>query len=114
MKPKSKKREKIQKKERWIKVCPNCGSDDVTTRGMISGRAFSNVNYCKTCGFQSSLFPEVKAEEVKKLAHKKPKFNPAQAPIIPRTRFPLWIRILFIILLAGMVFGYLNILFGLF
>lgn len=104
------KKVRAKKPERWIKVCPNCGSDDVTARGMISSRAFSNVNYCKSCGFQSPLFPEVRPEEAKKTGYKKPRFNPSQAPVIPRTSFPPWIRVLFIILLAAIIIGYIYIL----
>jgi predicted RNA-binding Zn-ribbon protein involved in translation (DUF1610 family) len=78
-----------KKTERWVKVCSNCGSTNVSDRGMISREAYSNVNFCKSCGFQSVLFPEIPWEEAKKISYKPPKFNPSQAPIMPQQRWTI-------------------------
>ncbi len=111
MAQRSEKRTTKKKSERWVKVCPNCGSKDVTVRGMIGRQAFSNVNYCKSCGFQSPLFPEVRPEEAKSIEYKKPKFNPSQAPILPRTRFPMWwIKLMSVIALSAIIVTYIYIL----
>ena len=110
MAKKSKKKTTKKRKERWVRVCPKCGSNDTTVRGMVAGRAFSNVNFCKSCGFQSPLFPEVTAEEAKKIKSKKPKFNPSQAPIMPRTEFPLWIRLLFFIVVSATIVSIIYVL----
>ena len=111
MAKKAKKETKRKTSERWVKVCPNCGSSDVTARGMIGSRTFSNVNFCKSCGFQSVLFPEVTTEEAKKIKYKKPKFNPSQAPIWPRTRFPMWwIKLMSILGLSVIIVFYIYML----
>lgn len=72
--------------ERWVRVCPKCDGLNVTDRGMISNRVYSNVNYCKSCGFQSPLFPEIKWKDAKKLAQHPPRFVPSQAPVIPERK----------------------------
>ena len=54
----------MAEKERWVRVCPKCGSEDVTTddkAGMwkFSGGTLSMYN-CRKCGFRGALFPEDK------------------------------------------------------
>ena len=48
-----------------------------------------NVNVCKSCGFQSVLFPEIPWEEAKKLPYKPPNFTPSQIPIMPEQRYTI-------------------------
>jgi predicted RNA-binding Zn-ribbon protein involved in translation (DUF1610 family) len=104
---KSSQKRKTKKRQRWVRVCPKCNSTDTAYRGMIRKRYFSNTYFCRSCGFHGPLFPEITAEEAKKLPHKPRKFNPSQMPVIPRTKFPLWIRILFIVLLIAVIlFGF--------
>jgi predicted RNA-binding Zn-ribbon protein involved in translation (DUF1610 family) len=78
-----------KKSEKLVKICPNCGSTDVSVRGMISERAFSNVNFCKSCGFHSVFFPEVPLEKAKKTPWKPPNFVPSQAPIMPQQKWTI-------------------------
>ena len=68
-------------KDRWVKVCPKCGSKEITNRGMISSRALSPNYVCQSCGHQSPLFPEIKAEEAKAIPDMPRKFTPSQLPI---------------------------------
>lgn len=62
-------------------ICPNCGSKEVSERGMIGRDAYSNTKVCLTCGFQSPLFPEITSDDAKKLPDKPKKFNPSYLPI---------------------------------
>ena len=71
------------KKERWVRICPKCGSKDVEARGMVWDLAYSQTWVCRTCGFQGSLFPEVKEDEALNIPEKLPKFNPSRMPIVP-------------------------------
>ncbi|MBD3389206.1 MAG: hypothetical protein GF416_08935 [Candidatus Altiarchaeales archaeon] len=68
-------------KEVWVKVCPMCGSKEVTSRGMISRRALSPNFICKSCGFQSPLFPELPLEEAGKIPDQPSVLVPSRAPI---------------------------------
>lgn len=65
----------------WVKVCPECGSKDVTPRGAISRSGYSPNYICQQCGFQSPLFPEVSPREAKKIRASRKNFVPAQMPI---------------------------------
>ncbi|MBI2675219.1 MAG: hypothetical protein HYX24_02080 [Candidatus Aenigmarchaeota archaeon] len=70
------------KRERWIRICPQCDSKEVTNRGMISRDALSPNYVCLTCGFQGPLFPEVSPKEAKKLEEKPRKFIPSRLPVL--------------------------------
>ncbi len=57
-------------KERWITVCPKCGSTDVSADfsnpvGVVTGR-FQNFKICNHCGYDSMIFPEVPESKVQK------------------------------------------------
>lgn len=67
-------------KQKWILICPKCGSKEVSERGMIGRNAYSNTKVCLTCGFQSPLFPEITLEEAKKVPDKPRNFNPSYLP----------------------------------
>lgn len=69
------------RKKELIRICPKCGSKEVTVRGMISRHAYSQNYICLTCGFQSPLFPKVSREEAEKLLDKPRKFVPSRLPI---------------------------------
>lgn len=106
-----KEKTKTEKKQRWIRVCPNCGSRDVTARSMIIKRAYSNVNYCKSCGFQCPLFPEVTEEEAEKIPFRPRRFNPSQAPVfLPAERSGRYKAIRYSLLIAMIAFYMLLLL----
>lgn len=56
---------KNPKRETLIRVCPRCGSRDVTSPRI--GRVITLGYLCSNCGFYSVLFPEVGLKEAKKL-----------------------------------------------
>lgn len=52
------------KKEEYVKVCPNCGSTDIrigqeSTRKITDAFGIDSEFKCGNCGFSSYLFPEV-------------------------------------------------------
>lgn len=47
-----------------VKVCPECGSMDVSPRTM-TGYISQPTYVCNRCGFQSTVFPEVDMDELK-------------------------------------------------
>lgn len=58
------------KKENYVKVCPLCGSTNITHR--IVG--YGTTLVCKDCRYENTFFPEVedsKVEEFKKNLKKK-------------------------------------------
>ena len=71
---------KKKTKEKYLRICPKCGSANVTLDSSnIGGWAlgtFSSVKYiCKKCGFINIVFPEIEIGNVedfrKKLKRKK-------------------------------------------
>ncbi len=60
----------MKEKQRWVRVCPRCGSRDIITddkAGMwkFSGGTLQMYN-CRKCGFRSALFPEEEASGQKR------------------------------------------------
>ncbi|MEJ5293233.1 MAG: hypothetical protein WHS82_06520 [Candidatus Methanosuratincola sp.] len=49
---------------RGIKVCPKCGSTDISPITM-TGYITQPTYVCNKCGFQSTIFPEVEASDLK-------------------------------------------------
>jgi predicted RNA-binding Zn-ribbon protein involved in translation (DUF1610 family) len=72
---------KIKKEEPYIKFCPKCNSKEVTHRGMIGTKSYSNAYVCLSCGFQSPLFPELPLHEAKNLPDKPKEFIPSRLPV---------------------------------
>jgi len=70
----------MKKEDIWIKVCPECHSKEVTSRGAISGRALSPNFVCQTCGFQSAIFPEIKLEDAEHLPNQPRNYVPSKMP----------------------------------
>ena len=68
-------------KERYVRICPMCKSKHVTERGAI-GKAYINSNVCLSCGFQSSLFPEVTRDEAKEIPDRPKRFVVSRLPIL--------------------------------
>ena len=66
-----------------VRICPQCGSTNVTSRGAISREAVSPNLFCKSCGFQGVLFPEAPIENLKKLKaeDKGNNFSPSQSAL---------------------------------
>ena len=58
-------------KERFVRVCPRCGS--TRTIRTFGKNYISYYYFCQDCNFESPLFPEISARELKKL----PKTGPA-------------------------------------
>ncbi len=55
------------KKERYVKICPKCGSTDIITstgRYFIGGAEVYRDN-CKDCGYEG-VIPEIKKSEIEK------------------------------------------------
>ena len=46
-------------KENYVRVCPKCGSTDVA--GKFYG--FDQKYFCKSCGFEGLVFPEVEKKD---------------------------------------------------
>jgi len=46
--------------EKYIRVCPRCGSKDVRFEATGAG----TFNICKKCGFRMNNFPEIKESEL--------------------------------------------------
>jgi hypothetical protein len=55
------------KKERWVRVCPRCGSREVVTDDKAGGWKFTGGTIpmfnCLKCGYRSPLFPEDKVKK---------------------------------------------------
>jgi len=55
-------------KQKFIKVCPQCGSTNLSHsnigEGMLKDR-------CRNCGYEAPIFPEMTMEEAKKFKEKK-------------------------------------------
>lgn len=65
-------------KERFVRVCPRCGS---TRTIRTFGKNYISYYYsCQDCNFESPLFPEISASEVKKL------------PKMGSTKYSMWRR----------------------
>ena len=56
---------KKEKNERYVKVCPKCGSMDGDFTSVIKFIG-DTIPICKNCG-NRGIFPEVKVSEVNKL-----------------------------------------------
>ncbi|MBN2094619.1 MAG: hypothetical protein JW727_01090 [Candidatus Aenigmarchaeota archaeon] len=54
-----------KKKERWVYVCPKCGSKDIAIR---SWDIAFNEKICSRCGYTSQFFPQVPLKARKKQA----------------------------------------------
>lgn len=86
-------------REIFVRICPKCKSTKVKSRGMIFGRAFSQNFVCLSCGFQGSIFPEVKLEELNKYnptpGQEPVDINPSTQPIFADRSGPLpkWLKI---------------------
>lgn len=66
----------------YTRICPKCKSTEVTQRGAISSKAYSNAYVCLTCGFQGPIFPEIETAEANKLPKQKKNFMPSRLPIM--------------------------------
>lgn len=51
-------------RKKGVKVCPECGSLDVSPVTM-TGYITQPMYVCNKCGFQSTIFPEVDIGEIK-------------------------------------------------
>ncbi len=49
---------------RGVKVCPKCGSTDISPVTM-TGYITQPTYVCNKCGFQSMIFPEVETSDLK-------------------------------------------------
>lgn len=49
---------------RGVKVCPECGSTDISPMTM-TGYITQPTYVCNKCGFQSTIFPEVEMSDIK-------------------------------------------------
>jgi len=54
-----------KKKEKFFRICPRCDSTRVTRT--FGRRYISAYFFCQDCNFESPLFPEISAKELKKL-----------------------------------------------
>lgn len=50
----------FKEKENYIKVCPNCGSKDISFRA--GGYELSD-DFCKNCNYSRKSFPEIKKSD---------------------------------------------------
>lgn len=56
--------EKIKMTKEFIKICPQCGSNNVTSTSTLIG-AIGNFSTCKSCGY-GGVFPEIEKDKVEK------------------------------------------------
>jgi len=52
--------------EKYVKVCPQCGSKDVKFEATGAG----SFNICKKCGFRMNNFPEIKESDLENFKKK--------------------------------------------
>jgi len=68
-----------------VRVCPKCGSRDVTYILSGSKRVYGGNGICSsiclTCGFRSNTFPETPLKEALKISLKPRKFDSSGLPI---------------------------------
>lgn len=69
------------KKKKLVRVCPQCGSKEISFRGMISSKALSPNYVCLTCGFQGPLFPQINEMEAKNIPDRPRNFVSSRLPI---------------------------------
>jgi predicted RNA-binding Zn-ribbon protein involved in translation (DUF1610 family) len=56
----------VKKKiEKWIKICPRCGSRDVKGGPLYGMGVFPKPYKCLNCGFVGFLFPEINSKKSK-------------------------------------------------
>ncbi len=71
-----KKKKPTKESERYITVCPYCGSADVSSdmsiKSIGQGSLF-NEKKCNDCGFSGEIFPEMTISEAKKVFPEKNK-----------------------------------------
>jgi predicted RNA-binding Zn-ribbon protein involved in translation (DUF1610 family) len=89
-------------KERFIRVCPRCGSKNIDIDTGVVGIAPFYI--CKSCGFGSPLFPEVSQTEAETVEEKpinySPNFSPTKKPVsAPLLLLPLAMAAIIMILL---------------
>ncbi|GEM_PF-2112147 len=65
-----------------VRICPKCKSTQVSQKGMISDKAYSNAYVCLTCGFQGPIFPEIETNEANRLPEQKKNFVESRLPIM--------------------------------
>ena len=64
---------KAKPKERFVPVCPKCGSDDVqseTNPAYASSGLLTQFKQCNNCGHHGQFFPEVPKSKVTKTPKK--------------------------------------------
>ncbi|HJW96617.1 MAG TPA: hypothetical protein VJ485_00465 [archaeon] len=64
------KQTKTKLKERYVTVCPKCGSDDVqgeTNPAYAASGLFNQFKQCNNCGHHGEFFPEVPKSKVAKI-----------------------------------------------
>lgn len=52
------------KMEKYVKICPKCGSTDVTIPSKGLDISLTVPDYCRECGFRGR-FPEVEVNKIK-------------------------------------------------
>lgn len=64
--------------EKYITVCPNCGSTDVRLERMnIANRLGLDTEFvCNNCGFTSKIFPELPIDKLEKYEKKLKEMDP--------------------------------------
>ena len=97
---------KHSKKEKFIKVCPRCGSKNVENELIFS--RMGQFYVCKSCGFGGSLFPEISMNYAKKLKEMPIKYSTILAP----TKKPLSIPLVLFFMLVSICIFILLIAFG--
>jgi predicted RNA-binding Zn-ribbon protein involved in translation (DUF1610 family) len=54
-----------KKGEKWVRICPRCGSKDVRGGPLYGMGVFPRPYKCLNCGFVGYLFPESISKESK-------------------------------------------------
>jgi len=57
------------RKEKWVTICPKCGSTDISPESNAVYAGFNQYKQCENCGHHGIIFPQVP----KSKAPKKPK-----------------------------------------
>ena len=88
---------KNSKKEKFIRVCPRCGSKNVENEVIFS--RMGQFYVCKHCGFGGSLFPEIPKKFADKMKERPTRYSATLAP----TKKPLSIPLLLILLVISII-----------
>ena len=84
-------------KDKYVQICPNCGSPDFQTSD-YTGRITGGGQWykCNVCHYQGKLFPEVKTKHLEPL--RKKIFSKGTRKLVSKRRWEITIYIVIIVI----------------